>query len=154
MTCNNNPSLIDTLQCTIRNTLSGLDRAGLLLYGPYDVFLVYETRTERDPALGRPGKVIDVKKVKMMPRPYIDLNTTVHQDDQVLEKLGTAKLKNIVASDRTGESYTRAQLEGADYWIIGDHEYTLIEGSLTRKPGGVFWEAVLKRRNNGGKLQN
>lgn len=148
--CNNSYDFLKDIQGVTRNILKSIEQQGLLLYATYDVYLVTELVVGEDRAAGIAGEKI-TKKAKMEPSPRMELNTKLHQEDGIVQKMGVAKLWNIVASDQEGQNYTRKQLEGASYFLIDGTPYDLVEGSLTRQQNGIFWEAVLKRRYIGNR---
>lgn len=145
MSCNNSDDLRTLTQNIAREVLTELDQDGLLTYNIYPVYLVYETIINADAAKGDPGESIQ-KKEKMIPGPKIEVNTKLYLDDGVTQKMGTARLTNIIASDDESQKYTRLQLEGASFFLIDGSEYSLVEGGLTRSSNGIYWEAVLIRR--------
>lgn len=132
-------------QDIVRDVLTDLDNSGLLVYAVYPVDLVYQTVINSNAAKGDPGETITQVK-RMSPSPKIDVNTKLYLSDGVTQKMGTARIYNIVASDTPSSKYTREDLEGAAFWLIDGDEYSLVEGGLTRASNGVYWEAVLIRR--------
>ncbi len=144
MTCNDS-DLRKEAQDIVRDVLTDLDNSNMLTYAVYSVDLVYETVINADAAKGDPGETIQTKK-RMSPSPKTEVNTKLYLEDGVTQKMGTARISNIIASDDSTQKYTRLDLEGASYWLIDGSEYSLVEGGLTRSTNGIYWEAVLIRR--------
>ena len=144
MTCNDS-DLRKEAQDIVRDVLTDLDNSNMLTYAVYPVDLVFETVINADAAKGDPGETIQTKK-RMSPTPKTEVNTKLYLEDGVTQKMGTARISNIVASDDSTQKYTRLDLESASYWLIDGSEYSLVEGGLTRSSNGIYWEAVLIRR--------
>jgi len=144
MTCNDS-DLRKEAQDIVRDVLTDLDNSNMLTYAVYPVDLVFETVINADAAKGDPGETIQTKK-RMSPTPKTEVNTKLYLEDGVTQKMGTARISNIVASDDSTQKYTRLDLESASYWLIDGSEYSLVEGGLTRDTNGIYWEAVLIRR--------
>ena len=141
--------------CAIRSTVNGvltsLEATGVLPYASQPVELVYVTRVQPRPFAGDPGGTI-INKVQIQPTPMSDTNIKFYQPDgSIVEKTGTAKLKNILAADTQGDiGYTSQQLQSADYWLIAGVQYDLVEGSLSKMANNIFWEAqLMKSKMNG-----
>lgn len=144
MTCNDSNLRIEA-QDIVRDVLTDLDNSNMLTYAVYKVDLVYETVINADAAKGDPGETI-TQTIRMKPSPKTEVNTKLYLEDGVTQKMGTARISNIVASDESGKKYTRIDLESAAYWLIDGSEYSLVQGGLTRSSNGIYWEAVLIRR--------
>lgn len=140
------------LQDIVRETLECLDDQNLLLYSnDEDIYLVYETKVGGNDSKYEQPK-IKCRKEKIKPSPMFTLTTELYQSDFIIQKSGTAILKNVIASDYDSSNYTREQIEGASHFLIGDSEYDLVEGSLTRESNGVYWKMEIKRRQVGNRV--
>lgn len=149
---NNKDNMLECFQDDVRCILADLDDDGLLIDSFYDVYLVYETEYGGNPAAGIEGNKITDKQL-MKPSPKVELNTRIFNNDGILIKEGTARVSRICASDKTGGSYNRSQLEGASYWLIDNVEYDIVAGGLKRQTNGFFWEAILQRRKIGQRTK-
>lgn len=135
-------SLLEEIQADIEDILIGIEDDGLLLYARHKVTLVTEQVTGRNALAGVPGHTELIKNV-MKPSPMVEINTAMSEDFGVIMKEGNAKVSRILSS-----RYSRAQLEGASYWLIDDSPYTLVEGSLKEDRNGFYWSLVLVRKQN------
>lgn len=150
--CDNNQPISVTGQNLAREILTELYYDGLLSYAVYDICIVYETVINQDASAGLPGEKI-LTKVNMIPPPRIEVETYLKQEDGVIKKFGETRMKNIVASDTQGLKFTRADLEGASYFLVDGTQYIIEEGSLLREPNGIYWSAKIKRREVGGRTK-
>lgn len=141
------------IQDSVRDALKCVDSQGLLLYSSdEDIYIVYEIENGGDPSKYIKPSIV-CKKEKITPSPMFSLTTEMYQQDRIIQKSGVAYLSKLIASDNDSENYTREQLEGASYFLIGDSIYDLVEGSLTRESNGVFWKMEIKRRQVGDRLK-
>lgn len=115
------------------------------------VELVYITRIQPRPYAGDPGGEV-INKIKITPAPLIETNIKMYQPDgSIVEKTGSAKLKNIIIADKEGDvGYTQKQLLSADYWLIDGAQYDIVEGSLQNNASNIFWEVQLLKSKTGG----
>lgn len=151
MSCNEPcKSMLEQLQDDVRDALSDLSESGELLYGFYKVFLVNNVYGEDFGFLGEAPEIIDVNKTQITPAPRVEVNTKMYVNNEIIVKAGKARVTQIIASDNCDKKYTREDLEGADYWLIDGSPYTLIEGGLKRLSNGIFWEAILERKQING----
>lgn len=151
MTCNyNNESLIHMIQRINRQVLESVNNSGALTYAA-DVYIVYETEINGDDALGIKGDVI-TEKTLMNPPPLVETDVKIFSDQGILTKKGVARLRNVPISEIDGNNFTREQLEGASYFLIGCDQYSIENGGLTKTPSNIYWEVMLKRKNNGEKF--
>lgn len=151
MSCSSGDNIAELGQDLARDILTELYCDGLLSYAVYDIYIVYETIINEDPAAGVPGELI-VNKVKMVPPPRIEVETYLRQSDGVIKKYGETRMRNIVASDSSNKKFTRSDLEGAAYFLVDGSPYIIEEGSLLRENNGIYWSAKIKRKDVGQRL--
>lgn len=139
MTAGFNDRILNNLVNVADKVLKTTQKAGVLLYARHNVQIVKRLAPGKKPQYGFIGEPVD-QKIQLDPQPSVDLRTQFRHRDGIVVTIGDAKLSNIP------QTYTREELTQASHFLIDDQEYYYVGGSLKDQVAGIFWELVLKKR--------
>ncbi len=123
--------------------MTNIQFSGVNISASHVVSLVYETRVGASKAGGTKGEVhYEIKEMKHNPR--VRLYGKWVQDPQTNMKTTQG---DAVISQIHQKHYSRQDLMSADYWLIDNEVYKVINGNgvYDEDENGIFWTAVLKR---------
>lgn len=137
--------LLDIFRNVADSTLKSVQDSGVLLYARHQVMICTRMQGGAIRQYGFQGSPQD-KKVLMYPQPKVDLRTQYRAKEGAVIPIGDARLSNIPQS-----SYTREDLTNADFFLIDGVEYNHVNGTLKDSASGIFFELILKKRENAAK---
>ena len=143
--CSTSKSLREQIIDDVRSIMISLEDSGSLVYASIPVEMVFVTIIGGDKNKGIAGEE-RVKLIKLSPTPKVRTKSEFKFDDKVVYKEG------VVMVTKVPQSYTRKQLEGADYFLVGESAYQLVGGSLVSEPPHIFWEFALLRDQTNDKV--
>ena len=144
MTNTFNPRIRNSLIKVADKVLKAVEKPGVLLYARHNVQICIRMQSGAKQQYGFQGKQDD-KAITMSPQPAVDLRTQYRVKDGTVIAIGDARLYNIP------QTYTRDMLTSASFFLIDGVEYNHVGGTLKDQVSGIFWEMILKKRENSAK---
>lgn len=144
MTAGFNPSLMNTLRNVTKNVLQATQGAGVVFSARHNVKMVIRQQAAKISQYGFQGKRNDSETI-FDPQPDVDLRTQYRQRDGIVVAVGDAKLSKL------SQTYTREQITAATHFLIDGVEYDYVGGTLKDLSSGIFWELILRKREQAKK---
>lgn len=144
MTSTFNPRILNNLRNVANKVLLSVQKSGVALYARHNVQICTRMQGGQKLQYGFQGASQD-KRIPMDPQPIVDLRTQYRVKDGAVVAIGDAKLSNIP------QKYTRDQLVNASFYLIDGVEYNHVGGTLKDQASGIFWEMILKKREQDAK---